>query len=92
MIVHHVVEVETGRTEAEQRSLAYAESTYLTDSAGGIVYDPAPHRLSGNLATLCTKCHNKLHADKKSHSKQAHKERQEARLAAWIEQQKGKME
>lgn len=67
-VVHHVVEVETGRTEQEQRELAYSES---------------------NLQSLCRKHHNALHAEMKSHSRKVHKERTEARLAAWIAAQKG---
>lgn len=70
-VVHHITEVETGRTEQEQRSLAYAES---------------------NLQSLCKRCHNKLHAEKKSHSKAAHKERQKSRMEAWIAQQKGNVQ
>ena len=67
-VVHHIVEVETGRTESEQRELAFSES---------------------NLQVLCRRCHNKHHAEMKSHSKAVHKERTEARLAAWIAAQKG---
>lgn len=89
MVVHHIVEVENGRTEEEQRALAYAETTYLTDEHGAVVYDPAPHRLSGNLATMCVRCHNKHHAEMKSHSRKVHQERNEARLASWIARQKG---
>lgn len=67
-VVHHITEVETGRTEEEQRSLAYAES---------------------NLQSLCRRCHTKIHSEKKSHSKKAHKERSAARLSAWLAAQKG---
>ncbi len=91
MDVHHVVEVETARTEVEQRALAYAETIYQTDSAGGIVYgaNGAPIRLSGNLMTLCPRCHRNLHAEKHSHSRANKKARDNARLSAWIAAQKG---
>lgn len=94
LVVHHIVEVETGRTVEEQRQLAFAESTYKRDAAGGLVYskEGPPIRLSGNLMTLCRRCHNKLHAEKKSHSKQAHKEREKSRHEAWKAFQNGNVQ
>lgn len=95
MEVHHIVEVEDGRSEQEQRELAYAESTYLTDKNGQIIYDNGhgamgpPVRLSGNLMTLCARCHHKYHKEKKSHSKEGHKKRTDARFSVWLENQLG---
>lgn len=33
-----------------------------------------------NLQSLCFECHRKVHAEKRSHSKEAHKQRNEERL------------
>lgn len=38
-----------------------------------------------NLQSLCDKCHAEVHREAKSHSKQAHKQREEERLARWVE-------
>lgn len=91
MVVHHIVEVEVGRTEQEQRELAYSETVYQTDDKGAVVYgaNGAPIRLSGNLQTVCKRCHAKIHKELRSHSRKVHQERTEARLAAWIAQQRG---
>ena len=40
------------------------------------------------LEALCIPCHIKAHAEQRSHSKQAHKQREDDRLARWKERQK----
>lgn len=52
--VHHIVEVESGRTDAEMERIAYNRA---------------------NLRALCFECHNAIHKAKRSHSKQAHRQR-----------------
>lgn len=37
-----------------------------------------------NLEALCIPCHQKTHAELRSHSKEAHKKREDDRLQQWI--------
>ena len=37
-----------------------------------------------NIRLLCVPCHIKTHAEQRSHSKEAHKQRENDRLAQWI--------
>lgn len=37
-----------------------------------------------NLQSLCIPCHQRLHREAKSHTKEAHKQRADERLARWI--------
>lgn len=60
--VHHIVPVESGRTDTDCTRLAYSPS---------------------NLMSLCFACHSDIHKADRSHSKEAHQERGEARLSAW---------
>lgn len=53
--VHHIVEVESGRTDAEMERIAFNRA---------------------NLQALCFECHNAIHKAKRSHSKEAHRQRQ----------------
>lgn len=62
--VHHIREVESGRTEEECKYLCYGNS--------------------GNLLSLCNKCHHKLHNGKGYHTKEAVIQRREERLARWL--------
>lgn len=62
-VVHHLTEVESGRTEEECERLAFAWN---------------------NLQSLCRECHNEIHAQKKSHSRQSHHDREQSRLQQWI--------
>lgn len=39
----------------------------------------------GNLQSLCFACHHEIHAAKRSHSKEAHKQRNSERMQRWIE-------
>lgn len=43
-----------------------------------------------NLQSLCISCHANLHREERSHSKEAHQQRSEQRLARWIERHGGK--
>lgn len=40
-----------------------------------------------NLQALCVPCHIKTHAEERSHSKEAHKQREDDRLSQWISRQ-----
>ena len=57
--VHHIKEVESGRTFEESRSLCFD---------------------FGNLVSLCTYCHHKLHNGKGYHTKEARREREKQRV------------
>lgn len=61
--VHHIIEVESGRTEQECRDLAFRWS---------------------NLQSLCYQHHAEIHAAERSHSKEAHKQREDDRLTQWM--------
>jgi hypothetical protein len=37
-----------------------------------------------NIRLLCVPCHIKTHAEQRSHSKEAHKQRENDRLSQWI--------
>ena len=41
-----------------------------------------------NLMSLCFRCHGEIHKAERSHSKEAHKQRQEEALARWKERRK----
>jgi len=41
--------------------------------------------MPSNLQSLCISCHANLHRLGQSHTKQAHKQREDERLARWIE-------
>lgn len=41
-----------------------------------------------NLQALCIPCHIKVHAEARSHSKQAHQERERDRLQQWLSKHK----
>lgn len=43
-----------------------------------------------NLKALCIPCHIKVHQEMRSHTKEAHKEREDDRLKQWIDRQKKK--
>ena len=43
-----------------------------------------------NLEALCIPCHSKTHGEQRSHSKEAHKRREEDRLERWKQRQQGK--
>ena len=66
--VHHVVPVESGRTEAECRLLAFNPD---------------------NLRSLCFVCHAEIHKAERSHSRQAHLDRERERLQRWAERRGG---
>lgn len=40
-----------------------------------------------NIQLLCVPCHIKTHAEQRSHSKEAHKQRENDRLSQWIARQ-----
>lgn len=40
-----------------------------------------------NIELLCVPCHIKTHAEQRSHSKEAHKQRENDRLSQWIARQ-----
>ena len=40
-----------------------------------------------NLQALCIPCHIKAHAEQRSHSKQAHRQREDDRLERWKQRQ-----
>jgi 5-methylcytosine-specific restriction endonuclease McrA len=40
-----------------------------------------------NIRLLCVPCHIKTHAEQRSHSKEAHKQRENDRLSQWIARQ-----
>jgi len=40
-----------------------------------------------NIQLLCVPCHIKTHAEQRSHSKEAHKQRENDRLSLWIARQ-----
>ena len=40
-----------------------------------------------NLQALCIPCHIKTHQEQRSHSKEAHKQREDDRLLQWIDRQ-----
>lgn len=61
-VVHHIVEVESGHTEAECRALAFSWA---------------------NLQSLCRECHADIHKAERSHSKEAHLQREQDRLEQW---------
>lgn len=42
-----------------------------------------------NLVSLCFDCHHKIHAEKRSHSKEAHKQRNSEKLARFRERHFG---
>ena len=46
-----------------------------------LCYDP------NNIRLLCVPCHIKTHAEERSHSKQAHKQREDDRLERWKQRQ-----
>ena len=41
-----------------------------------------------NIQLLCVPCHIKTHAEQRSHSKEAHKKRENGRLSQWIARQR----
>lgn len=60
--VHHEVPIESGRTDADCRRLAFSRS---------------------NLTSLCFKCHSDIHKAERSHSRDAHQQRESERLERW---------
>lgn len=60
--VHHIVPIESGRTDAECKRLAFSRS---------------------NLQSLCFACHSAVHKREKSHTKEAHQQREQDRLERW---------
>lgn len=68
-VVHHIVEVESGQTEAQCRALAYSW---------------------GNLQSLCRECHAEIHKAERSHTREAHRQREQDRLEQWKSQLKRK--
>lgn len=65
--VHHLVEIESAKTDMEAWQLATS---------------------MGNLQSLCFDCHNAIHTQLKSHTKEAHQERNKERLQQWITRQR----
>lgn len=45
------------------------------------------NRSGNNLQALCVACHIQTHAELRSHSKEAHKQREDDRLSQWISRQ-----
>jgi len=43
-----------------------------------------------NLQALCIPCHASIHKTERSHSKEAHKQREDDRLSQWISRQRKK--
>lgn len=63
-VVHHIREVESGKTELECRTLCFTMS---------------------NLMSLCKECHKEIHLNRGTWKKENHLQREEERLAAWID-------
>lgn len=61
-VVHHIIEVESGHTEVECRTLAFSWQ---------------------NLQSLCRECHAEIHKAARSHSLEAHRQRESDRLEQW---------
>ena len=60
------------------------ESAHTLQEMEALCYD------WNNLQALCIPCHAKTHKDERSHSKQAHKQREDDRLERWKQRQQGK--
>lgn len=69
--VHHMVEVESGRTDRECEQLCFS---------------------TGNLRALCFACHSERHTKAKSHTKEAHRQRNSERLERWIRRVRGQID
>ena len=57
------------------------ESGKTIDEMARLCYDV------NNIRLLCVPCHIKTHAEERSHSKEAHKQREDDRLSQWIARQ-----
>lgn len=67
--VHHLQEVESGRTEQECWDIATRVA---------------------NLQALCYEHHGKVHREQRSHSRDAHRQREQERLKQWISRHVGR--
>lgn len=61
--VHHIVEIDSCRTEQEAIDTCFRRS---------------------NLMPLCYDCHAAIHKERRSHSREAHQQRQQEALNRWI--------
>ena len=66
--VHHIVEVESGRTDDECRDLCFRWT---------------------NLQSLCYQCHAEIHREAHSHTKAAHRDREQERFIQWMARHRG---
>ena len=60
------------------------ESAHTIQEMEALCFNEAPEQ---RLEALCIPCHIKAHAEQRSHSKEAHQQREDDRMQRWIERQ-----
>ena len=60
------------------------ESAHTIQEMEALCFNEAPEQ---QLEALCIPCHIKAHAEQRSHSKEAHQQREDDRMQRWIERQ-----
>ena len=65
------------------------ESAHTIQEMEALCFNEAPEQ---RLEALCIPCHIKAHAEERSHSKQAHKQREDDRLERWKQRQGNRRE
>lgn len=60
------------------------ELAHTIQEMEALCFNEAPEQ---RLEALCIPCHIKAHAEQRSHSKEAHQQREDDRMQRWIERQ-----
>ena len=72
------------RAAVDVHHIIPVESAHTLQEMEQLCYD-----IKGNTMSLCIPCHVKVHKEERSHTKEAHKQRQKDNLARWIARNRG---